>query len=109
MSLRDLLPEGTYAALMRRSGRAEPPAPPQDSGPAAEAAAEAAAAEDGVLMVPCPTCGRRVAYTADNPCRPFCSLRCKYLDLGAWADGRRVLPGDPQGGEEAPPPPVHRP
>ena len=105
MSLRDLLPEGTYASLLQRSGRGEPQ-PPQDAD--GDAAAETAGAENGTLMVSCPTCGRRVAYTADNRCRPFCSLRCKYLDLGAWADGRRVLPGDPQGEEEAVPPPAHR-
>ena len=103
MSLRDLLPAGTYAALVQRSGRAVPPAAPEAAAPAA-----GSAAEGGVPMVPCPTCGRRVAYTADNRCRPFCSLRCKYLDLGAWADGRRVLPGDPQGEEEAVPPPAPR-
>jgi len=35
--------------------------------------------------VPCPTCGKRVIWTSTNPSRPFCSERCKAIDLGAWA------------------------
>ncbi|MEO7852790.1 MAG: DNA gyrase inhibitor YacG [Rubrivivax sp.] len=41
--------------------------------------------------VPCPACQRLVLYSLDNPSRPFCSPRCKSLDLGAWAsEGYRV-------------------
>ncbi|OSI12095.1 DNA gyrase inhibitor YacG [Neisseria canis] len=39
-----------------------------------------------VLMVKCPTCGAEVAWVADNRYRPFCSERCKMIDLGAWAN-----------------------
>ncbi|KPN71868.1 DNA gyrase inhibitor YacG [Neisseria sp. 83E34] len=39
-----------------------------------------------VLMVKCPTCGDKVAWIADNQYRPFCSERCKMIDLGAWAN-----------------------
>ncbi|EGZ43929.1 DNA gyrase inhibitor YacG [Neisseria wadsworthii] len=39
-----------------------------------------------VLMVKCPTCGDEVAWIADNQYRPFCSERCKMIDLGAWAN-----------------------
>lgn len=35
--------------------------------------------------VPCPRC-RKPAAWADNPFRPFCSERCKLIDLSAWAD-----------------------
>ncbi len=35
--------------------------------------------------VRCPQC-RKPALWSDNPHRPFCSERCKLLDLGAWAD-----------------------
>ena len=35
--------------------------------------------------VPCPQCGTPTVYSLDNPWRPFCSERCKYLDFGAWA------------------------
>ncbi len=36
-------------------------------------------------MVRCPHCGTPTPYGPDNPWRPFCSERCKSLDLGAWA------------------------
>jgi endogenous inhibitor of DNA gyrase (YacG/DUF329 family) len=36
-------------------------------------------------LVSCPQCGRASPYCADNPFRPFCSERCKLMDLGAWA------------------------
>jgi endogenous inhibitor of DNA gyrase (YacG/DUF329 family) len=35
--------------------------------------------------VPCPACGAVSLYSPANPARPFCSARCKQLDLGAWA------------------------
>lgn len=35
--------------------------------------------------VPCPTCGGDSVYAPSNPARPFCSMRCKNIDLGAWA------------------------
>jgi len=43
--------------------------------------------------VECPTCGKRVAWTAENRWRPFCSERCKLVDLGDWAAERHVIPG----------------
>jgi hypothetical protein len=36
-------------------------------------------------LVPCPTCGGDSVYAPSNPYRPFCSERCKNIDLGAWA------------------------
>ena len=45
-------------------------------------------------IVTCPTCSKRVKWTASNPDRPFCSERCKLIDLGAWADGSHAIPGD---------------
>jgi len=35
-----------------------------------------------------------VAWEA-NPTRPFCSDRCRVLDLAAWADERYRIPGEP--------------
>jgi uncharacterized protein len=35
--------------------------------------------------VSCPRCGAQVAWLPENPYRPFCSERCKLIDLGAWA------------------------
>jgi endogenous inhibitor of DNA gyrase (YacG/DUF329 family) len=37
-------------------------------------------------LVTCPTCGGDSVYAASNPFRPFCSERCKNIDLGAWAN-----------------------
>jgi hypothetical protein len=36
-------------------------------------------------VVACPSCGRPVEWVAENRYRPFCSARCKGVDLGAWA------------------------
>jgi endogenous inhibitor of DNA gyrase (YacG/DUF329 family) len=42
----------------------------------------------------CPTCERPVEWSEKSPWRPFCSERCKLIDLGAWASGQRAIPGD---------------
>jgi endogenous inhibitor of DNA gyrase (YacG/DUF329 family) len=36
-----------------------------------------------VTIVDCPTCGKKVEWTEKNKFRPFCSERCKQIDLGA--------------------------
>ena len=42
-------------------------------------------------IVACPQCGGESVYGPENPYRPFCSERCKQIDLGAWAsEGFRV-------------------
>lgn len=43
----------------------------------------------------CPTCEKKGTWTSDNPFRPFCSERCKLIDLGEWADETRKIAGDP--------------
>lgn len=43
--------------------------------------------------VKCPICGKETIYSQDNKYRPFCSLRCKYIDLGAWINEERSLAG----------------
>jgi uncharacterized protein len=43
-------------------------------------------AASAAKFVGCPTCGKPAAYSQDNPYRPFCSERCKLVDLGAWAN-----------------------
>ena len=35
-------------------------------------------------QVPCPTCGKAVPWTAASRWRPFCSERCRLIDLGEW-------------------------
>ena len=42
----------------------------------------------------CPTCDRPVSWPG-NPARPFCSLNCKLIDLGAWLDEAFRVPGPP--------------
>lgn len=48
-------------------------------------------------IVTCPGCGGKSVYGPGNPYRPFCSERCKNLDLGAWASESFRMP------EETPP------
>jgi hypothetical protein len=38
------------------------------------------------LALKCPTCKKKIKWD-DNPSRPFCSERCRLVDLGAWASG----------------------
>ncbi|HYW56362.1 MAG TPA: DNA gyrase inhibitor YacG [Polaromonas sp.] len=45
-------------------------------------------------MVVCPTCNGPSVYAPDNRFRPFCSERCKNVDLGAWASEGFRLPAD---------------
>ncbi len=49
-------------------------------------------------QVLCSRC-RKPADWYDNPFRPFCSERCKLIDLGAWVDGEYRIPGEPVSGE----------
>ncbi len=43
----------------------------------------------------CPICGKtfEVARIDDLPGFPFCSDRCKLVDLGRWIDGAYAIPG----------------
>ncbi len=52
--------------------------------------------DDALLQVPCPRCGQ-VSIWGGNPHKPFCSERCKQIDLGDWADNRYVIAGTPAG------------
>ena len=42
----------------------------------------------------CPTCNKPVEWD-DNPFRPFCSERCKLIDLGRWVSEEYRVPGKP--------------
>jgi len=46
------------------------------------------------LNVDCPTCGAPVEWSEKSPNRPFCSDRCKLIDLGAWAAEEHAIPGN---------------
>ena len=47
-----------------------------------------------VTTVKCPTCETPVEWGPQSPNRPFCSERCKLIDLGAWAAEEHSIPGD---------------
>jgi len=42
--------------------------------------------------VPCPRCGTLAPFAPENRWRPFCSERCKLIDLGAWASESYRVP-----------------
>ncbi|MEQ3695918.1 MAG: DNA gyrase inhibitor YacG [Pseudomonadales bacterium] len=46
-------------------------------------------------LVDCPTCGIAHSYDTSSPYRPFCSDRCKLIDLGEWASEGHAIPGEP--------------
>ena len=61
----------------------------------------------------CPVCKRRVTAPSDDPSRlprffPFCSERCKLIDLGAWLDADYRIPAKPDEDSDHPPS-AHRP
>lgn len=45
--------------------------------------------------VACPTCGKQVAWMPENKWKPFCSERCKLIDLGEWAKEKYRVPVAP--------------
>ena len=60
-------------------------------------------------MIPgrCPICDKRfeVEKLDDLPSFPFCSPRCRLIDLGRWIDGDYAIPGpevptEPAAGDE---------
>lgn len=62
-----------------------PAEPPNDTG-----AGKAAAKK-------CPTCGK----PASGATLPFCSPRCRDVDLNRWLSGRYVIPGNDKDDEDA--------
>lgn len=42
--------------------------------------------------VSCPVCGKPAQWPEHYPSRPFCSERCKLIDLGAWAGESYRIP-----------------
>jgi hypothetical protein len=48
--------------------------------------------------VKCPQCGQPVEWSPASRWRPFCSERCKTIDLGAWAsEAYRIADADAPG------------
>ncbi len=45
-------------------------------------------------VVECPTCKAPVEWGEQSRYRPFCSERCKLIDLGAWASEEHAIAGN---------------
>lgn len=62
-----------------------------------------------MTVVDCPTCAKKVEWKEQNKYRPFCSERCKQIDLGAWAEEKYVIPAvnPPQGMDDEESPSSH--
>ena len=41
--------------------------------------------------LPCPLCKKAADINKKNTFRPFCSERCKLIDLGEWANEEKVI------------------
>ena len=48
-----------------------------------------------MATVPCPTCGKTVEWSESSRWRPFCSERCKLIDLGEWMSEAHRITGEP--------------
>jgi hypothetical protein len=46
------------------------------------------------MQITCPIC-KTVTTWEENPHRPFCSERCKLIDMGKWAGEEYRIPGKP--------------
>ncbi|MEH2523616.1 MULTISPECIES: DNA gyrase inhibitor YacG [unclassified Bradyrhizobium] len=72
-----------------------PPEPPKDAGGPRDAGGDAGGRPP---PKPCPVCGK----PAHPDTLPFCSSRCRDVDLNRWLSGRYVIPGrdtDPEDAE----------
>ncbi len=47
----------------------------------------------GGPRVKCPTCKREIDWS-ESPFRPFCSERCRLIDLGGWLSEKHSIPGE---------------
>jgi len=53
--------------------------------------------------ITCPHCNKKDTWKKENPFKPFCSERCKLIDLGAWASEDYKVPTEdkPQDADES--------
>ncbi|PLY17205.1 MAG: DNA gyrase inhibitor YacG [Sedimenticola sp.] len=42
--------------------------------------------------ISCPTCSKQIIWDTSSPWRPFCSERCRLIDLGEWLDEGYKIP-----------------
>ncbi|PAV26098.1 hypothetical protein C8D92_108144 [Tamilnaduibacter salinus] len=46
------------------------------------------------MNVTCPTCKTVLEWDSSNRWLPFCSERCKMIDLGAWSNEEYRIPAE---------------
>ncbi len=51
-------------------------------------------------MARCPICGKDVRPRSENQAFPFCSPRCKQVDLGKWLNEDYRVPAEGGSSEE---------
>ena len=51
--------------------------------------------EDTKYNICCPTCHKQDTWSKENQFKPFCSDRCKLIDLGEWANESRQIASQP--------------
>lgn len=47
--------------------------------------------------ITCPQCGKSGTWVPKNKFKPFCSERCKLIDLGEWASESYTIPDSEPG------------
>jgi endogenous inhibitor of DNA gyrase (YacG/DUF329 family) len=52
--------------------------------------------------VACPACGKPALFSPENEWRPFCSERCRMVDLGGWASESYKIPTKPADDDSSP-------
>jgi endogenous inhibitor of DNA gyrase (YacG/DUF329 family) len=51
-------------------------------------------------IVKCPTCRRDVEWSPASQFRPFCSDRCRLVDMGRWLSEQHRIPDESTAAEE---------
>jgi len=46
------------------------------------------------IQVLCPNCQQTVLWAKESVFKPFCSERCKMIDLGDWASEKHAIAGE---------------
>ena len=59
-------------------------------------------AKESGRTVACPACGKPALFAPANEWRPFCSERCRSIDLGGWAAESYRIPAKPGNDDSTP-------
>ena len=73
-----------------------PPPPEKSTPPEKERGADQGSENAERKVRRCPICGK----PANDATRPFCSSRCRDVDLNRWLSGTYVVPGSENDEEE---------